>query len=136
MRSIAMFISALGLALSAGLVEAQGIPANSTWLNQRGSTLQIKTIDSSTGVLHGEYINRATGFDCQNTPYDVIGWVEGDKVAFAVRWKNSTKDCKAITSWTGYLERGVLVTDWDLAYTDSGLGRPTLMRGTDMFKKQ
>ena len=136
MRIIVMLVTTLALILVTSAASAQSIPPNSTWENQRGSLLKIVTIDSNTGALRGEYINQAAGFVCKGTPYDVIGWVEGDKIAFSVRWKNSSADCKSITSWTGYLEKGFLVTDWDLAYTDSDLGHATLIRGSDTFQKK
>ena len=83
LRAIAVLVGALGLALAACAAHAQ-IPTNSTWENQRGSTLQITSIDPTTGALRGTYINPAAGFACQGTPYDVIGWVDGgDKIGRA-----------------------------------------------------
>jgi hypothetical protein len=136
MRATFLFIVAAALAFTASVGWAQGIPAGSTWENQRGSTLRIISIDSSTGAVQGEYINQAAGFGCKVTPYTVTGWVDGDKIAFAVRWKNATADCKSLTSWTGYLEKGFLVTDWNLVHMDADLGRPTIMRGSDLFTKK
>jgi len=136
MRRLATLIGLAGLAVLTNTAYAQ-IPAGSTWENQRGSTLQITSIDSNTGALRGQYINRAVGFKCQGTPYDVTGWVvDGDKIAFSVRWRNSSADCKSITSWTGYLDKGFIVTDWDLAYTDTDLGHPIVIRGSDTFQKK
>jgi hypothetical protein len=136
MRAAVQVIVALGLVLAATAGCAQTIPANSIWENQRGSMLKITSIDGTTGALVGEYVNQAAGFACKGTPYPVTGWVEGEKIGFSVRWKNATADCKSITSWTGYLEKGLLVTDWDLAYTDSSLGHATNMRGSDIFHKK
>ena len=114
---------------------AQAIQPNTTWKNNRGSELTISAVDT-TGKLTGTYVNRAAGFQCQNTPYPVIGWIEDDKISFSVRWKSVAMDCKSITSWTGYLSGNRIISDWDLVYTDTGENRPMLYRGTDYFTKQ
>lgn len=136
MRAGMSFLVALAVVLGATAGCAQNIPPNSTWVNQRGSTLRIVSIDSATGALRGEYINQAAGFECKGTPYVATGWVDSEKIAFSVHWKNATADCKSITSWTGYLEKGFLVTDWDLTYIDAELGRPAVIRGSDTFTKK
>lgn len=123
------------LLLSAASADAQGLQPNTTWQNDKGSEFTILGI-SSDGSLKGTYTNRAVGFQCQNTPFPVVGWIDGEKIAFSVRWKNAQQDCQSITSWTGYLSGNRILTDWDLVYLDATEKRPLMYRGTDYFKKK
>lgn len=135
MRALA---SVFAMTLSMGLLtkaEAQTFQPNTTWENGRGSEFTITTI-SGDGAVAGTYTNRAAGFACQNTPYPLAGWIDGDKIAFSVRWKSSAADCASITSWTGYFAAGRIVSDWSLIYMDAAEARPLLYRGTDFFTKR
>lgn len=114
---------------------AQSLQPQTTWKNEKGSSLTIDAIDG-TGALKGSYVNRAAGYPCQNTQYAVIGWVDDGKVAFSVRWKNASEDCKSITSWSGYLSGNRIIAQWDLVYADSTEKAPLIARGTDIFTKQ
>lgn len=64
--------------------ESGSVLASSSWTNQNGSTLIINSIYSN-GMLTGQYINREAGWNCQNTPYPVTGWVYGSAITFATR---------------------------------------------------
>ena len=114
---------------------SQTVPPNSVWENERGSELRVGSVGSD-GAFSGTYINRAAGFECQGTSFEVSGWVEEDKITFSVRWKNSSQDCRSITSWIGYRSGDRLLTDWILVYTDSDEQRPILYKGTDFFALQ
>lgn len=135
MNAVAAVLIGLCIAVWSTESAAQGIEPGTTWVNDRGSELHIDSIDKD-GHLAGTYINRAAGFQCQGTPYPVIGWVEGDEIGFSVRWKSADQDCQSITSWTGYYEAGRIVTDWDLVYLDSVENGPLMYRGSDHFVPQ
>lgn len=113
-------------------VAAQTIQPGTTWVNEGGSELTINTVNVD-GSLNGTYINRVAGFNCQNEPMSVNGWVEGGLLSFSVRWKNANKDCKSITTWTGYLASGKLFAEWDLIYTAASTGLPTHLRNANVF---
>jgi hypothetical protein len=70
---VRIFIAAAFLAGSISNASAQGIPASSTWKNQRGSILEITSVDSSTGVITGKFTNNAPNTLCIGTPYDIVG---------------------------------------------------------------
>ena len=107
----------------------QGLPAPSHWTNQHGSDLLLYTIDAR-GAFTGAFINRAPGFACDNTPYDLHGQVHGHHVSFVVVWKNAFQDCKAHTSWSGRVTGSTMITWW--VETIAG----NKVRGTDTFKKR
>ena len=135
MRKLAFFCAIAGLFAAGLAASAQSLQPNTVWRNERGSELRISSIDPD-GPLRGSYINRATGYRCQNTPYPVVGWVSGDKIAFAVRWTSPEADCGSITSWTGYLSEGRLVTSWDLVRASAQDGKPQVLHGADVFSAE
>jgi len=95
-------------------VAAQTIQPGTTWVNEGGSELTINTVNVD-GSLNGTYINRVAGFNFRKS----LSVNDGCKapLSFSVRWKNANKDCKSITTWTGYLASGKLFAEWDLIYT-------------------
>jgi len=107
------------------------LQAGSAWTNQSGSTLYIRSI-SPNGLLTGAYINRAAGYQCQNTPYPVTGWVYGTAITFTTKWKNSTESCNSITAWTGFLYQGQIKTLWQLVINGSSSTRQ-IIQGSDTF---
>ena len=111
---------------------AQSITVGSKWKNPGGSEMTISTI-ATDGSITGTYINRVTGFSCKNETMKLSGWIEGNLINFAVRWKNKNVDCKSITSWTGYLAAGKIFTDWDLIYTATATGLPTHLKDNNVF---
>jgi pyruvate/2-oxoglutarate dehydrogenase complex dihydrolipoamide acyltransferase (E2) component len=127
---MAAFLAAL---LHAGAAQAQSIKAGTTWVNQFESTLTIDTLDAESGALKGTYISRL-GQYCTGTKHDAVGWVDGDRVVFSVRWKTSAADCKSITSWAGYVVNGKIVAFWDLVYVSPVDGSNFVHRGTDIFE--
>src|SRR5262249_14848304 len=99
------FIVSLAIAMC-GLstaTSAQTLLVPSVWHNQRGSIMKITATDPSNGAFRGVYINNGDGFGvrCQHTPYDVVGRVRGNRVAFRVVWNNILEDCHAATVWSG-----------------------------------
>lgn len=109
------------------------VSTSTTWQNQSGSTMTI-TVDSNDQVS-GQYINRASGTGCQNSPYPISGRVDGNFIAFAVAWDNGTENCNSVTGWAGYAQASgstiEIVTQWNLAY--QGGSGPAIEQGKDLF---
>ncbi len=109
------------------------VSTSSTWTNQSGSTMTI-SIDGNDNVT-GQYINRAQGTGCQNSPYPIAGRVTGNFIAFSVAWTNGTQNCNSVTGWAGYAQASgstiAIVTQWNLAY--QGSGAPAIEQGADTF---
>lgn len=109
---------------------------SSTWVNQSGSTMTI-TVSPSAEVT-GQYINRAAGTGCQNSPYQISGRVNGNFISFSVAWNNGTANCNSVTGWSGYARSSAsdlqIVTDWNLAY--QGSSGPAIEAGSDTFTYQ
>jgi hypothetical protein len=55
-------------------------------------------------AVSGSYINRNEGFNCQNTPYPLTGWVLGNFISFSVAWDNVYENCNSVTAWSGFAE--------------------------------
>lgn len=132
---VAAFITLL--TLWTGTAAAQVCPGESTWKNQRGSTLHIEDIDTE-GKITGYYINKAKGYACQGTPYPVTGWVlEGtNTITFAVKWENTVENCSSITAWTGFFNKDCdrLTALWQLVI--NGATDPSqIIKGMDTFTR-
>ncbi|RUU02211.1 hypothetical protein EOD23_20255 [Mesorhizobium sp. USDA-HM6] len=117
------------------LVQAQGLPAPSTWVNQRGSVLTVQSVDASSGKIVGNFVNNAPDTACLGSPgFDLAGKIENDDVKLYVTFKNQTMDCRSITLWTGNLSGDKITTIWELVYlTPDGFSTAT---GSDIFTKQ
>jgi Avidin family len=112
---------------------AQGISSGSAWKNQRGSEFIVTSVDVQ-GKLVGQYVNNATGFECQGVPFDVFGTTTGSHVWFAVIWKNATMTCNSLTVWRGRVAGKKIRTAWELFYIDQkGVVRKLI--GRDTFTK-
>jgi Avidin family len=116
--------------LGTAFASAQGLPALSTWKNQRGSVLTVVSVDS-TGAIHGLYTNNAPGTQCLGVPFGVDGKVVGNAVAFAVNFV----PCNTVTVWRGVLTGTTLDTRFEAAYPGSG-GHVEIWRGKDTFTRQ
>ncbi len=108
------------------------IQAVSAWTNQSGSILYINSIESN-GQLTGTYINRASGYQCQNIPYPVTGWVYGTAITFTTIWQSSVESCNSITAWTGVYYQGQIQTLWQLVINGSS-STSQIIKGFDIFK--
>lgn len=107
------------------------LQALSAWTNQSGSTLFIDSI-SASGQLTGTYVNRASGYQCQNSPYPVTGWIYGSAITFTTDWRNSTESCNSITAWTGFYYQGTIQTLWQLVINGSS-NTNQIIKGEDIF---
>jgi hypothetical protein len=73
-------------------------------------------------------------FACAGAPFGVHGQAHGSHIQFSVVWKNATADCKAHSSWYGYVTGKTLATWW---VQTSGVKRAAKKtRGTDTFVEQ
>jgi Avidin family len=131
LRSILAFIAVVATCTAAA---AQGLPASSTWKNERGSELTVTTVDA-TGKFSGTYVNRAAGFGCQYEPFDVSGHAWSHRVVFNVVWKNANQDCRSITTWAGFVRKAALSTPWQLASVDPKIGRIKVRWGHAGFER-
>jgi hypothetical protein len=127
-RIVVAFAIALLLRPIAGW--AQSFSPNSTWTNQAGARLTIESV-AADGSFAGSFVNRGGDSACRNTPYHVSGWIDGQKIAFSVRWTNTTANCQAITTWSGFLGLKGLQTQWVVVYIKRG--NPTISSGKDVF---
>jgi len=121
------------LALTSGAIAGaeNALQTTSAWTNQSGSTLYITGVGGN-GQLTGSYINRASGFNCQNIPYPVTGWVYGTAITFTTIWQNPAESCNSITSWTGFYYNGKIHTLWQLAINGS-TSVSQILQGSDTF---
>ena len=114
--------------------EAVSISANTQWINELGSVLTITTIDS-TGLLTGNYVNKAAGYPCKDTAYPVTGWVDGTAIIFNTLWINSTESCNSITAWTGFYYNNQISTLWQLV-EDGATAVSQISSGSDTFTQK
>lgn len=133
-KCIAALFAALLVSISvqADDSEATMLRALSAWTNQSGSTLYIDTV-SNDGLLTGTYINRASGWGCQNISYPVTGWIYGTAITFTVNWESSTESCSSITAWTGFYYNSEITTLWQLV-VDGSTNSSQIYQGSDVFK--
>ena len=118
--------------LETPVITVEKLAAESTWINQRGSTLTIESI-SLNGLLTGIYINNAIGYGCQKTPYPVTGWVSGTAITFTTQWTNVAESCHSITAWTGFLYENQITTLWQLV-NDGSTNTSQIAAGEDVYK--
>lgn len=114
--------SILGLSLAAlwaaaTQASAQSPSVTGTWVNDHGSTLVIHSIGAD-GSVTGTYANNAPGYKCAGVAFPIVGWMDGARISYTVRWRNASVDCASITSWTGYVNEGRLGVEWVLAFEE------------------
>jgi hypothetical protein len=112
------FSVVLGVALLSACASLEAKPPTCTqpvgkWKNRQKSVLEIKTYDTATGAISGEYTSHS-GASASSMPYPVVGWInsapaessapgkagKGDHaevITFAVRWGT----LGSISAWTG-----------------------------------
>jgi Avidin family len=126
----------LAIVLSAGVVSnavAQGaLPAPSTWKNQRGSILEITSVDP-TGVIKGKFTNNAPNTKCLGTIFDIVGHtLKNGQIFFGVTFT----PCNTITSWHGSVAGTTYSTTWALSTIDDETGVIETISGADTFTQQ
>lgn len=112
---------------------AQSRSLTGIWANDHGSVLVIQSIGAD-GSVTGTYANNAAGYKCAGAAFPIVGWMDGPRISYTVRWKNAALDCASITSWTGYFNDGRLGVEWVLTYEDNGASRVRI--GSDSYRRQ
>lgn len=112
---------------------AQAPAVIGTWANDHGSVLVIQSVGTD-GSVTGTYSNNASGYKCAGVAFPIVGWMEGARISYTVRWKNTAVDCASITSWTGYFNDGRLGVEWVLVYEENGASR--LRAGSDSYTRR
>ena len=112
------FSVVLGVALLSACASLEAKPSTCTqpvdkWENRQKSVLEIKTYDTATGAISGEYTSRS-GTSASSMPYPVVGWINSappessapgnagksdhaEVITFEVRWGT----LGSISAWTG-----------------------------------
>ena len=130
-------ILALCLVAAPGLppqkAAAQTSAVTGTWANDHGSVLVIKSVGPDGGIV-GTYANNTPGYKCAGVAFPVVGWMDGQRISYTVRWKNASVDCASITSWTGYVNEGCLGVEWGLAFEEHG--GPRIRTGSDSYTRR
>lgn len=114
-------------------VEAQSPPVTGTWANDHGSVLVIQSVGAD-GSITGTYTNNAPGYKCAGIAFPLLGWVDGPRLSYTVRWKNGSIDCASITSWTGYINEGRLGVQWALTFEEYGMS--SIRTGSDSYTRR
>jgi hypothetical protein len=130
-------ILGLGVLLAAAAVGpragAQSPSVIGTWANDHGSVLVIASVGPD-GSVTGTYANNALGYKCAGIAFPLVGWMDGPRISYTVRWKNASVDCASITSWTGYFNDARLGVEWVLTYEENGASRVRI--GSDSYRRQ
>jgi len=130
--------SILGLSLAALCAapppaSAQSTSAIGTWVNDHGSTLVIQSVGAD-GSVAGTYANSAPGYKCAGVSFPIVGWTDGARISYTVRWRDASVDCASITSWTGYFNDGRLAVEWVLVFEEYGASR--IRAGADSYTRR
>lgn len=130
---IAATIAIAAVFAVAATADAQAPAPQTRWVNDHGSELFIDSIGPD-GRLSGAYSSSAPNFLCRNMAFPLTGWVDGERLAYTVQWKNAGANCNQITSWTGFARNGRIFVEWTLVYFDAIEGRQSLSRGFDQYR--
>ncbi len=112
---------------------AQSPPVTGTWTNDHGSVLVIQSVGAD-GSVTGTYASNAPGYKCAGIAFPLLGWMDGPRISYTVRWKNASVDCASITSWTGYFNEGRLGVEWVLSYEENGGSKVRV--GSDSYRRR
>ena len=104
-----------------------------TWVNELNSTM---TIAQTGTVLNGMY-QSAVSADGSSTQGDLLGYADGDLIAFVVHWQ----DFQAITAWVGQLDPNArtdtINTLWQMtSQVPTGDEWASINAGSDFFTRQ
>lgn len=132
-RAVLSAAASVALLVPGTTAHAQSPAPQTRWANDHGSELVIESI-AGDGRLAGTYSSSASNFNCRNIAFPAVGWVDGDRIAYTVQWKNANVDCNQITSWTGFARNGRIFVEWSLVYFDAIEGRQSLSRGFDQYR--
>ena len=127
-RLIGLCIGLLVLPIAA---RSQSLQPQTTWVNDHARFV-IQSIDAD-GKLTGTYENIGANFSCAGQAFPVTGWVDGERISYAVRRK-SPGNCTSIEAWTGYVRGGELLVEFYAVLWDGT--QDVVLKGTDRYRKQ
>ncbi|MCA7001459.1 MULTISPECIES: avidin/streptavidin family protein [Dickeya] len=122
--------NALAIAkVGSGLV----VDFSGNWKNELGSTVILQ---QNNNTLSGTYVS-AVSNSGTSTIGDLVGYVDGDLIAFVVHWR----DFQAITSWVGQLAPGsspdTIKTLWQMtSQVNPGNEWASINAGADDFVRE
>jgi hypothetical protein len=128
LRLIALCIGLLALPIAA---RSEPPSAGTTWLNDH-ARFTIQSIDPD-GKLTGTYENIGVNFGCAGQQFPVTGWVDGDRISYAVRRKDPA-NCTRLQAWTGYVREGELLVEFVAVFWDGT--QNTVLKGADRYRRQ
>lgn len=120
-----------GLLASAHAADAQSPAPQTIWINDHARFV-IQSIDPD-GKLTGTYENFGPNFSCAGEVFPVTGWVDGERISYAVRRKNPG-NCTSVQAWTGYVREGELLVEFAAVFWDGT--RDVVLKGEDRYRKQ
>jgi hypothetical protein len=120
-----------GLLASAHAADAQSSAPQTIWINDHARFV-IQSIDPD-GKLTGTYENFGPDFSCAGQVFPVTGWVDGERISYAVRRKNPG-NCTSVQAWTGYARGGELLVEFAAVFWDGT--RDVVLKGVDRYRKQ
>jgi hypothetical protein len=148
--SVVLGVALLGACLGVEAKPPSCVQPVGKWQNRQKSVLEIKTYDSATGAIWGEYTSHS-GKSASSMPYPVVGWVNStpaepsapgksvnhaEVISFAVSWGK----LGGLTAWTGTcgvnsqssgLEQVSAV--WHTTRPDTGFAWDHTLTGADRF---
>jgi Avidin family len=147
------FSAVLGVALLSACASIEAKPPTCTqpvgkWQDQLQSVLEIKTYDTSTGAISGQYISHSGAGS-----WPMVGWInsaavgsgdscrgcKGDHavvITFTVRW---TKPNDSVTTWSGTCAvnsrsgREQIFASWHTTRSNSGFDWDHTLTGAEPF---
>jgi hypothetical protein len=141
-------IAAVAVLIGSGTMASRAWAANPScgslvgmWHNQLGSTMDVKSVDATTGQLTGTYRSPSGG---GATDFPLTGWTNssaasgsGDHVDAIVGWAVRWGSFGSVTAWNGTCreENGTptITTLWHLARPNSGFTWDHVLAGSDTF---
>ena len=113
------------------VARSQSFVSSTTWVNDHARFV-IQSIDAD-GRLSGTYENIGTNFSCTGQVFPVTGWVDGERISYAVRRKNPG-NCTSLEAWTGYVRGDELLVEFVAIFWDGT--QNTVLKGADRYRRQ
>jgi hypothetical protein len=114
------------------------------WYNELHSKMVLK---ENGGQITGKYHTAVDAGKCTKGDYDLVGQIDtvatdNRVIAFVVLWRNADTDCKAITAWSGEVQKDettkedVIVATWLLTMeTNPNDDWKSTLVGRDVFTR-
>ncbi len=128
LRLVALCIGLVALPIAA---RCQSLVPQTTWVNDHARFI-VRSIDAD-GKLTGTYENIGANFLCAGQVFPVTGWVDGERISYAVR-RNNPANCSSVQAWTGYIRGGELLVDFVAVFWDGT--QNAVVKGADRYRRQ